>query len=60
MVWTYAGLGIVGFVAGCTFFLCFRKGRKWSASNTVILEAVPVEAQPVVIGYQEEKSAGKM
>jgi hypothetical protein len=60
MVWTYAGLGIVGFVAGCTFFLCFRKGRKWSVSNTVVLEAVPVEAQPVVVAYQQEKGAGKM
>lgn len=56
----YAGLGIVGFVAGCTFFLCFRKGRKWSASNAVILEAVPVDAQPVVVGYEEEKSVGKI
>lgn len=38
----YASLAIVGFVAGCTFFLCFRKGRKWEG-NAVILEAVPVD-----------------
>jgi proton-dependent oligopeptide transporter, POT family len=37
----YAALAIVGFIAGCIFFVCFRKGRKWEG-NTVILEAVPV------------------
>jgi POT family proton-dependent oligopeptide transporter len=49
----YASLAIVGFVAGCTFFVCFRKGRKWSA-NAVILEAVPVETS--ALAHEEEKS----
>jgi POT family proton-dependent oligopeptide transporter len=40
----YASLGIVGFVAGCTFFVCFRKGRKWDGGEAVVLEAVPVES----------------
>jgi POT family proton-dependent oligopeptide transporter len=44
LVWMYAGLAIVGFVAGCTFFVCFRKGRKWDG-NAVILEAVPVDTR---------------
>jgi proton-dependent oligopeptide transporter, POT family len=39
----YGSLAIVGFVAGTVFFLCFRKGRKWSA-NAMILEAVQVES----------------
>jgi POT family proton-dependent oligopeptide transporter len=43
LVSMYAGLAIVGIVAGCTFFVCFRKGRKCSA-NAVILEAIPVES----------------
>jgi POT family proton-dependent oligopeptide transporter len=38
----YAALAIVAFIAGCIFFVFFRKGRKWE-SNTVILEAVPVD-----------------
>lgn len=41
-MWMYAGLAIVGFVAGCTFFVCFRKDRKWEGRE-VILEAVTVE-----------------
>jgi POT family proton-dependent oligopeptide transporter len=60
LVWMYAGLGITGFVAGCTFFVCFRKGRKWSAANTVILEAVPVDTHPIAVAYQEDKGAGKV
>ncbi|KAH4347489.1 hypothetical protein HBH98_094080 [Parastagonospora nodorum] len=60
LVWMYAGLGITGFVAGCTFFLCFRKGRKWSATNAVILEAVPVDAHPAAVAYQEDKGVGKI
>jgi POT family proton-dependent oligopeptide transporter len=56
LVWMYAGLAIVGFVAGCTFFLCFHKGRKWSA-NAVILEAVPVESASNDARYGEDKAA---
>jgi hypothetical protein len=44
LVWMYASLAVVGFVAGCAFFLCFRKGRKWSGGDAVILEAVAVES----------------
>jgi POT family proton-dependent oligopeptide transporter len=50
----YASLAIVGFVAGCTFFLCFRKGRKWSA-NAIILEAVTIESASNDAGYQGNK-----
>lgn len=42
LVWMYAGLGITGFVAGCTFFVCFRKSRKLK-EDVVILEAELVE-----------------
>lgn len=59
MVWTYASLGIVGFTAGCTFYLCFRKGRKWSA-NTVMLEAVRVETNNDVSGVEEKKAEAGM
>ncbi|KAK3202436.1 hypothetical protein GRF29_161g1186034 [Pseudopithomyces chartarum] len=53
LVWMYAGLGITGFVAGCTFFVCFRKSGK-QGEDTVILEAVLVETNGN--GYQDEKS----
>lgn len=52
-MWMYAGLGITGFVAGCTFFVCFRKSGK-QGEDTVILEAVLVETNGN--GYQDEKS----
>lgn len=42
LVWMYAGLGITGFVAGCAFFVCFRKSRKLR-EDVVILEAELVE-----------------
>lgn len=54
MVWTYGALGIVGFVAGCAFFLCFRKGRKWSREE-VILEAVRVETNQDAQAAADEK-----
>jgi POT family proton-dependent oligopeptide transporter len=47
LVWMYAGLGIVGFVAGVTFFVCFRKGRKWEGGE-VVLEAVPIDGTQYV------------
>ena len=55
LVWMYGALAIVGFVAGCTFFLCFRKGRKWTA-DTMVLEAVAVEHHGVNTTGQTEKS----
>jgi POT family proton-dependent oligopeptide transporter len=55
LVWMYAGLAVVGFVAGCAFFLCFRKGRKWSG-EAVILEAVAVESPCHDTRLEEEKS----
>ena len=42
LVWMYGSLAIVGFVAGCLFFVCFRSDRKRSA-ETLVLEAVPVQ-----------------
>ena len=53
----YASLAIVGFVAGCTFFICFRKGRKWEGRE-VILEAVPVGSNSAG-GYQDGKELQK-
>ncbi|OAL45536.1 POT family protein [Pyrenochaeta sp. DS3sAY3a] len=54
LVWMYASLAIVGFVAGCLFFLCFRKGRKWSV-NAVVLEAVQVEQGTGTPAHDVEK-----
>lgn len=54
MVWTYASLGIIGFVAGCAFFLCFCKNRKWPA-NAVMLEAVRVDTNAETNATMEEK-----
>ncbi|KAL5116475.1 hypothetical protein ACEQ8H_005596 [Pleosporales sp. CAS-2024a] len=59
VLYLYAGLGITGFIAGCIFFLCFRKGRKWSAANAVILEAVPVDAHTDAVPYHDSKGTGK-
>ncbi|KAF2441395.1 PTR2-domain-containing protein [Karstenula rhodostoma CBS 690.94] len=59
MVWTYASLGIVGFAAGCVFFLCFRKDRKWSA-DAVVLEAVHVDTNSAsLVGKNEEFRLGE-
>ena len=44
MVWTYASLGIVGFVAGAVFWVCFvlipkfRGGNKGHSLETVVVE----------------------
>ncbi|KAH7401170.1 POT family-domain-containing protein [Phaeosphaeria sp. MPI-PUGE-AT-0046c] len=54
LVWMYAGLAIVGFVAGCTFFLCFRKERKW-VDDAVILEAVPVNSGVGPVQVRDDK-----
>ena len=51
----YGSLAIVGFVAGCTFFLCFRKGRKWT-SDAVVLEAVAVASHSVDCSGQVDKA----
>ncbi|KAL6245319.1 peptide transporter ptr2 [Rhinocladiella similis] len=40
MVWTYAGLAIGAFVAGCVFFVCFRHSITGQVPLTVGLEAV--------------------
>ena len=52
LVWMYAGLGITGFVAGCAFFICFRKAAK-SSDSVVVLEAVLVETN--IHGHQDDK-----
>ncbi|KAF4918709.1 putative peptide transporter ptr2 [Colletotrichum viniferum] len=39
LVWMYASLGIVGFVAGCAFYACFYPGRnKATPGQEVIIE----------------------
>ncbi|KAJ4362282.1 hypothetical protein N0V83_010375 [Neocucurbitaria cava] len=55
LVWMYGSLAIVGFVAGCIFFLCFRKGRKWSA-NTMVLEAVHLDTNTYAPAMAVDKS----
>ncbi|PVI05979.1 POT family protein [Periconia macrospinosa] len=59
MVWMYGSLGIVGFVAGYVFFLCFRKGGKWS-DNAVIIEAVQVENNMNPFGQTGKTDVGKI
>jgi POT family proton-dependent oligopeptide transporter len=51
----YGSLAIVGFVAGCLFLFCFRSDRKRS-SETLILEAVPVQTDDNTPGRPTEKS----
>lgn len=43
LVWMYGSLGIVGFVAGCAFFICFRKSDSLRAVTPRLVEGVPVE-----------------
>jgi POT family proton-dependent oligopeptide transporter len=43
LVWMYGSLGIVGFVAGCTFFVCFRKSGSLNADIPCLVEGVSVE-----------------
>ncbi|KAL0933971.1 peptide transporter ptr2-like protein 1 [Colletotrichum truncatum] len=39
LVWMYGSLGIVGFVAGCAFYVCFYPGRTSKGNvNEVIIE----------------------
>lgn len=45
LVWMYASLAIVGFVAGCIFYLCFRKS---DAFDQTLVEGIPVEEQAAV------------
>jgi POT family proton-dependent oligopeptide transporter len=42
LVWMYGSLAIVGFVAGCLFYICFRKS---DLDEPIIpgLDGVPVE-----------------
>ncbi|KAF2021447.1 POT family protein [Aaosphaeria arxii CBS 175.79] len=54
LVWMYASLAIVGFVAGVIFFICFRKSANWTPEN-VILEAVAVERNSINLPGQEYK-----
>lgn len=43
LVWMYGSLAIVGFVAGCAFYLCFRKSGPLDPDTTGLIEGVPVE-----------------
>jgi POT family proton-dependent oligopeptide transporter len=54
LVWMYGSLAIVGFVAGCLFFFCFRSDRTRSAEPP-ILEAVPVQTNDNTSGRPTEK-----
>ncbi|OQD61707.1 hypothetical protein PENPOL_c015G07144 [Penicillium polonicum] len=44
ILWMYASLAIVGFVAGCLFYFCFRNSDSLDLVNTGFVEGVPVEA----------------
>lgn len=37
LVWMYGAVGISGFIAGCVFYICFRKGRKQPISSDEIV-----------------------
>ncbi|WZH48375.1 POT family-domain-containing protein [Fusarium acuminatum] len=37
LVWMYGAVGISGFIAGCVFYICFRKGRKQPVSSDEIV-----------------------
>ncbi|KAJ8117652.1 hypothetical protein OPT61_g1203 [Boeremia exigua] len=55
LVWMYGSLAVVGFVAGCLFFICFRKDRRRS-TEAVILEALRVETNDEDSRGQRDKS----
>ncbi|KAJ5301921.1 Major facilitator superfamily domain general substrate transporter [Penicillium antarcticum] len=40
LVWMYGSLGIVGFVAGCLFYACFRKSASLNPKTLDIVEGV--------------------
>ncbi|KAJ5624100.1 Major facilitator superfamily domain general substrate transporter [Penicillium lagena] len=42
LVWMYGSLAIVGFVAGCLFFLCFQKSNSLNPAAQQLDEDVPV------------------
>ncbi|KAJ5805206.1 hypothetical protein N7474_011093 [Penicillium riverlandense] len=42
LVWMYGSLAIVGFVAGCLFFICFRKSDSLDPVAQRLFEGVPV------------------
>ena len=41
--WMYGSLAIVGFVAGCAFYLCFRKSDSLDPVDPGFVEGLPVE-----------------
>lgn len=43
ILWMYASLAIVGFVAGCLFYICFRKSDSLDPVIPGLVEGVPVE-----------------
>lgn len=43
LVWMYGSLAIVGFVAGCLFYLCFRKSDSLDPDTPGLIEGVPVQ-----------------
>ncbi|KAJ5975430.1 Major facilitator superfamily domain general substrate transporter [Penicillium waksmanii] len=43
LVWMYGSLAIVGFVAGCGFYLCFRKSDSLDPDTSGLIEGVPIE-----------------
>jgi POT family proton-dependent oligopeptide transporter len=40
LVWMYAALGIVGFVAGCLFYICFRKDASLDPVISDVVEGI--------------------
>ncbi|KAJ5587020.1 uncharacterized protein N7459_002785 [Penicillium hispanicum] len=46
LVWMYGSLAIVGFVAGCLFFIFFRKSDAVDPSVEEFVEGVPVSGHP--------------
>jgi POT family proton-dependent oligopeptide transporter len=63
LVWMYASLAIVGFVAGCVFYACFWKlsrtiGRV--APTEVVIDGEPVTTQSISAREVDEESGEKI
>jgi POT family proton-dependent oligopeptide transporter len=48
LVWMYGSLGIVGFVAGCVFYICFRKSASLDLDTLDIVEGVEGNREEVL------------
>lgn len=58
LVWMYASLAIVSFVAGFVFYVCFRNSDSVDMDGVGVVDGVPLEQQVTQVAEQGKRNDG--